>query len=819
MQRTIILLSCVLAMTIVDAQSKLANAIIGSVKDSASQRALEYATISLYTQGAKKPLSGTVTDKDGDFILKDVKEGVYTIVFEFIGYRPFTMNKVKIENGNSALNIKTVFLLQQSNNLQGVTVIAKNNLVENKIDKMVFNAEKDITSQSGVATDVLKKIPQVSVDADGNVQLAGSSGVRFLINGKPSTAFGSGIADVLQSIPASQIKRIEVVTNPGAKYDAQGLGGIINIILKTNSAKGYNGNLSLTGGTRMENGSFNLNARNNNFGVNAFVGGNKRLSSKTPFISERLTTDSNTTTTLLQAGLGKFERHGLQAGGGFDWTYKKLNSFSGSFSYNDFGNTGGGYTNQTLQVNNGGITPPVLSIINAENVNRFKNIDASVNYKRTFQTDDQALEFSINTSAGKSYNTFGNVQLLLPQDSLFYGSRSSNPANTKETEINIDYTQPLNKDVTIGVGGKASFYNVASRSVVFRYQPESNDFIFNPSLANDLSYQQKVYAVYSEISFPVWSFFTAKLGGRYERTEINSYYSNAQAQAKTPGYNTLVPSVFFMKKIGDEQTLKLSYSKRIERPDYNDLNPFVNTNDPKNLYAGNPYLVPEIGKRIELSYSREIDKSGSVMANLFYRINDHDIQPYVTYYPTYKAGDSIYTVVAVTSRQNIGMEKNFGVNLFADMHITSKLTLRGNLFVFRRHTINTLDKGFNSNSFNYRFNINATYQFTNTMTAEFFGNFNSARHEAQGIYPSFTSYSVAMRKQFWNKKGSLALTANNFINEYVVQKTVLFGPVFSVNSTRKIPFRSIGINFTWKFGKLEFKKNKPESDPNNSTGE
>ena len=198
----------------------------------------------------------------------------------------------------------------------------------------------------------------------------------------------------------------------------------------------------------------------------------------------------------------------------------------------------------------------------------------------------------------------------------------------------------------------------------------------------------------------------------------------------------------------------------------------------------------------------------------FYRINEHDIQPYIVYYPFYTVGDTTYTNVTVTTRQNIGMEKNLGFNLFGDVHITSKLSLRSNVFLFRRHTINTLDKGYNYTSFNYRVNINGSYQFTNTLGAEFFGNFNSPRHEAQGTYPSFTTYSIAARKQFWKKKGSLALTANNFLNEYVNQKSVLFGPGFSVNSIRKIPFRSIGLNFTWKFGKLEFKNSKTENEGN-----
>ena len=176
--------------------------------------------------------------------------------------------------------------------MQNVTITATPRLIENKIDKIVFNAERDLTSQGGVATDVLKKVPQVSVDVDGNVELSGSSSIQFLINGKPSTVFGSNITDVLQSIPASQIKSIEVITNPGAKYDAQGLGGIINIILKENRAKGINGNLSLNGGTINENGSFNFNARKNNIGFNAFVSGESRLSTNTPNSSDRLSVDT-----------------------------------------------------------------------------------------------------------------------------------------------------------------------------------------------------------------------------------------------------------------------------------------------------------------------------------------------------------------------------------------------------------------------------------------------------------------------------------------------------------------------------------------------
>lgn len=142
-----------------------------------------------------------------------------------------------------------------------------------------------------------------------------------------------------------------------------------------------------------------------------------------------------------------------------------------------------------------------------------------------------------------------------------------------------------------------------------------------------------------------------------------------------------------------------------------------------------------------MGYSRDLGKIGSIMINLFYRINDHDIQPFIVYYPSYRVGDSLYENVAVSTRQNIGQENNAGLNLFSDLHITPRLNIRGNVFLFHRHTINAIDKSYNNNSFNYRLNINASYQFTNSLLAEFFANFNAARHEVQGTYPSFTSYT------------------------------------------------------------------------------
>ncbi|RYF81618.1 MAG: hypothetical protein EON98_12145 [Chitinophagaceae bacterium] len=205
---------------------------------------------------------------------------------------------------------------------------------------------------------------------------------------------------------------------------------------------------------------------------------------------------------------------------------------------------------------------------------------------------------------------------------------------------------------------------------------------------------------------------------------------------------------------------------------------------------------------------RELGKAGSGSATLFYRMNERDIQPFVRYFTTYQVGDSVYSNVAVTRRENIGQEKNTGLMLFSDLHPNGKLSFRTNLMMFHRRTINQQDPGYNSTNFNYRFNANATYQFSSTLVGEFFGNFNSARNEAQGKYPSTITYSLALRKQFWNRKGSLAFTTTNPFGNYLTQRTLLLGPGFTITSVRQIPIRSFGLNFTWKFGGLEFKKEK-----------
>ena len=786
----------------------------GRILDSNSRQPIEYATISLVDNVTGKILTGAVSNAKGFFSMDVPKTGTYSITAEAIGFRTKNLPARSFDK-NKIQDLGSILLSQKASGLQAVTVTGGQKLIDNKIDKMVFNAEKDLTSQGGSATDILMKIPQISIDVDGNVELAGSSSIRFLIDGKPSTAFGNNIADVLQSIPASQIKSIEVITNPGARYDAEGLGGIINIILKHNNVRGINGSVSLTASSRNENGSLNFSIRNNDLGVNMFVNGNARVPVITPTTSTRVSQDTanNTQIVLDQNGNSRFYRYGMESGLSMDYHFRKKNTLTFALNYNLFGTSNDGTQNQNQSSydKNGLPVSELLSSSITQVKTSVKTINGSLDYKRTFSKEDRELDFGIHTSTSQNNYHSLNTQYNLPANTAFYGTNNDNPGRQTETEIVLDYTEPFSNKVNLGVGGKMDFMDIHSTSNVLSLQPATGQYLYDSTLSNFLRYQQQVYALYTELNFPVTGWFNAKIGVRYERTELNPFFSDISHQVAEPGYNTWVPSVFLSRKLNEKQTLKLSYSKRIERPDYRELNPFINTTDPYNITTGNPYLQPETGHRFEIGWNDDLDAGGSLMVSAFYRVNLNDIQPYVVYYASLPVGDTVYTNVAVSTRQNIGTEKNLGLNLFSDLHLFSKFGMRTNIFMFYRQGINALDSNLKVESFNYRINMNLSYNFSTMLAGEFFASFNSPRNEIQGKYPSYSTYTFAFRQQLWKKKGSIALTATNIFNEYLNQPTILYGPNFTVNSNRKIPVRSIGINFTWKFGKLEFKKTQTEN--------
>lgn len=786
----------------------------GRIIDSVSKQPIEYATISLMNQQSNKIIDGTTTDTNGVFKLNNVAEGAYKLLIYFIGYKTAEKSDIIISNSNPEVSLGRINLVNRQILMKEVTVSSEKNIIENQIDKLVYNAEKDVSSQGGVATDILKKVPMVAVNVDGSIELQGNSNIRFLINGKPSSVFGNNIADVLQTIPASQIQSIEVITSPGAKYDAEGTGGIINIILKKSTIQGINGNVSLTAGTRLENGSINLAARKGKFGVNTFLSGNAQLLSITNNTSDRESSDLLSSSSLIQNGNSNFSRTGYQAGLSFDYAISDNDNLNGGFSYNNMGATNVGKTDRESIIKNttGNVLFDIVNKVDATNNSNMKAYDWNLNYKRKFKKEGQEFEILYSSSLANNYSFYQQTQKVGTMDSLFSGSYGKNPGTDVQSNISINYIHPVNKKLLFETGLKTIVYQINSKSDVFLLNPTSGNYDFNTSQSNTVDYGRNIYSAYISSTFKL-KFFDIKAGVRNEYTDTRANFSNSGKVNILP-YNSIVPSGVISHTFKNNHTLKLSYTYRIQRPDYRDLNPFINASDPKNVSTGNPNLKPETTHNIELGYNKFFEKGINININAFYRGNRADIQSYTQFYNSYLIGDSTYSNLTVSTRENIGREDNFGLNISASATIKQKFSLRTNIAAFQRYIYSSINPGSNISGFNYRINLNASYQITSTLVAEIFGNFNSPRINVQGKMPSFTTYNLAIRKQFFHKKMSIAFTTTNPFNKYVNQKSETTGTNFTLISLKQLPYRSFGINFTWKFGKLEFKKQRDAEDVN-----
>jgi ferric enterobactin receptor len=787
--------------------------ITGKVTDAATKQVIDYATISLYKQGSAAPFNGVVTDEKGTFTIPNLAPGDYIVKIDFIGYQQKVIAHAVITDAAPTAFLGDILLAPIQNQLQDVVITAKRPTVENKIDKMVYNPQNDLSAQGGMAIDILQKVPQLSVDIDGNVELQGNSNIRFLINGKPSSIFGSSLTEALQSIPASQIQSIEVITNPGAKYDATGTGGIINIILKQNNVQGVNGSVNLSAGTRLENGSFNLNAKKGNFGVGVFFNGNERINTITNTNSETRSTDAaGNNIDLLQNGSSAFKRSGYQSGINFQWDVTKKDQLTASFSYNHFGNDNVGSTNQQLKTDSlDGGSSNIQSILNSVSHFHANSSDVSLGYKKTFDKKDEELDFLVSSSLGSNYNYASQQQSYLDGSLPTSGSMSTNPGTDRETDISLDYTYPFSKSFTLETGAKAVIEDISNNVTT---DTLLNNGVYSPDAAQtyNFNYNRDVFAYYVSGTFSLFNDFIDGMAGlRYEYTTTNSSFANTNV----PGYGILAPSFVLQHKLGDDQSIKFSYSYRLQRPQYSDVDPFYNVSDPHNISTGNPDLKPELGHNYELGYNKSFNNGPSIYVAAFYRYNTNDIQSFTTYYATLPVNGTDYTNVELTSRYNLGSETNEGANIYISIPVTGKFSLRSNNFFADRISKNPNDP--TVSGFAYHLNLNASYEFAPSFAAEVFGNYRSSQRTIQGTNPAFAFYNFAVRKQFWKKTASIGITAANPFANYISQTSATNTGNSYETSTREVPFRSFGISLSYRFGKLDFKKPAKEDVPDDTT--
>ena len=729
----------------------------------------------------------------------------------YVGYT--TLKRVDLLVDQRDLDLGPLALSPKTIVLEKAVVTGSRPLLETKVDRIVYNVDRDVTSQGGVATDVLRKVPQVSVDASGNVELLGNSSILFLINGKKSTIFGNSIVDALQSIPASQIQSIEVISSPGAKYDATGTGGVINIILKKSKTEGFSGSVNATAGTRQENGSVNLAYKKNNVTVSGYFSGSDQLhvSTQTTNIRNSVDTATGTTYFLQENGPSDFNRYGYRTGLNVDWDASSRDNLSFSFAFNQFGNSTNGLFNQVSNTMdpNGDLLSSVLNLRSATNTIRNNTADLSLDYTKKFHREKEQLTFSFLYSAGQDNTTYFQSQRYIANDSLFSGSSGNNPGRDRLTSFNLDYAYPIAKNILLETGGHVETESLVSNAPVYTFDPVAYAYLYDTIQSYDATFRREVYAGYVSTSFKAFRWLDVIAGLREEYTVNKAFYSNS-GDVSIPDYNNLAPALTLSHNFADKQTLKFSYAYRLERPEYRDLNPFLNLADPQNITTGNPNIKPEIGHDFQLGYNYSFSRDNNLNMLLLYTHNNPDIKSYTTFYPTFQVGDSTYTNVNVTRRDNIASEDRWGLVLGGSFVPFPRFTLRPGIQLYERITTSIYSIPQRISGFEYRWSINGNYQFPHALVLEGFGNYRSGIR-FQGRTADFLTYTFALRQQLWGGKGSIGLIAVNVFANDLRQHSVVEGVGFHTDNLLEIPYRSFGINFLYKFGGFKIKAKEDEN--------
>ncbi|SKB80936.1 outer membrane beta-barrel family protein [Dyadobacter psychrophilus] len=755
--------------------------ISGLLLDSTAAKPVEFATVALLKDG--KIIQGVNSDSKGRFIFNKVEKGAYAIQASLMGYVAKTVDNVTA--GGEDIELGVVKLAPTVQNLSEVTVTEQKALFEEKADRMVYNAEKDISIKGGDATDVLKKIPSVAVDIEGNVQLRGSSNIKVLINNKPSSIVARSVSDALKQIPADIIKQVEVITSPSAKYDAEGTAGIINIITKKNTLRGTSGSVSPNFGqwNNWQNASINHRMKAINISAN---GGFNDWKNKRVMQLRRSFTNGDTITNQDQpqriTGKGK----NFYGTVNVDWDVDSLNRIGAGLNYYNGANTNFfdiEFTESSLGT--------VRQYFQRDMSRTYDWAGATVNldYTRLFKKPKKEINLLMMYSFEEEDSDYWS-NLLNRENTVYYREKSYNISNNKEGTIQLDFTNPLDSISTLELGSKTIFRQILSDYRISSASDGSTDFRDMPELANIFDYAQQVtsaYVVYTRMPKKRWGI---NLGARYEHTFIQADFLNGTASFSN-NYGNLIPSVSLSRSIKKDQQLRLSYTQRIQRPQFYYLNPYVNQADSKNRYGGNPYLKPELTHSIEANYSVSI-KQTSFNASFFLRQTNNAIE-------------SINTVdtsgVLTQIFQNVAQNSAYGLNLSANTKIIKQWSVNGSLNVFY-NVLESEELKTRNADWMYRINLNSSIDFGKGIKAQLFGFYNSARVNLQGKYGAFGFYNMVLQKEVFKKKGTIGFGYDNPFNRRIKWRNDFVGPNFVQIQDVAMYRRGWRINLKYEFGQM-----------------
>ncbi|WP_245711934.1 TonB-dependent receptor domain-containing protein [Hymenobacter psychrophilus] len=774
-----------------EAPAYLAGRLTGTVTNRATGQAVAYASVAVLTE-AGAPGTGSTCGDDGQFVLPGLAPGTYTLRVSFLGYQDLVRPGLVIPAAGGTVALGTLSLVPAPQALGEVVVTARRPLIEEKVDRTVYNAEQDQTTRGGDATDVLRRVPLLSVDLDGNVSVRGSQNIKVLINNKPSTITANSIADGLRQIPADQIKAVEVITSPSAKYDAEGSGGIINIVTKTNTLRG--GSLSLDGSGGTRSGTLNLNGGYRTGKMGFALGGFGRAGYNTPgsFTNDQVTTNpvtgrqTRTTQTAATRQNQLFGRYTL----GWDYELNPRHFLAASLAYG----TRNATTYQDALAT--GTTPlttgsTATSERNVKTTDESGTVDASLSYTHTYERAQRELSvlalFSLND---RTYNF--NNDIYAASDATTIGSAgNNNPSANQEVTVQADYQTPTGENQLLEVGVKEIKRTVRS------------DYSYYGQLArtqadNSFRYDQNVASSYLAYTVALAKNFTLKPGLRYEYTSITADYGSGPV-GDIPNYGILVPSGSLLYKLANGNALRLAYNRRIQRPSLQFLNPNLQAANPLIQTQGNPLLHPEFTNNYELGYSTLL-KQANLNFSAFGRTTSGSIQSVRT-----PLGDVNYPGAVLVSYANIGQESAYGGSAFVSLDVGSKFSLNGGVDAYYAVLRNRVtDPAYSARNAGLVVGgrLYGSYALPRNWGLQVFGFYRGQQLQLQGSQNNFALYSFSLKHEFAQKKGSLGLGAENFFSPRNTLRSEITSPLLTQRSTSVQHLTSFKVYFSYRIGKL-----------------
>lgn len=782
--------------------------ISGKVIEKGTNLPLEYATI-VFENSTTKQLSGGITDENGNFKF-EITAGNYNARAEFISFKNVVIPQKEF---NADVNLGTIQMEADVAQLNEIEVIAEKSTVEIKLDKRVYNVGKDMMVKGGTVSDVLDNVPSVTVDAEGTVALRGNENVKILIDGRPSGLAGINIADALKLLPADAVEKVEVITNPSARYDAEGGGGIINIVLRKGKANGVNGSIMVNAGDPETYGtSINLNKKSDNFNLFSNFGYNYRSNPGNSMVdAEYFNSDGTTKNFINERRTNERLSEGYNANFGIDLNVSKSLTWTNALTFRE--NRGKNPDNVFFYNFDSGFNPTsTRNRFNDQRSDEF-SIEYASNFVKKFKKDDHKLTVDIAVSQNRENELATITDQILGDPSSLVTEGTSNKNNQQRNLIQTDYVLPIGKNGRFEAGYRGSF------------QKNLTDFVVTPvsDFSNTLEYVENVNALYTQYGSKI-NKFSYFLGLRFEDShiEVNSLSLD---NYNTKKYNNVFPSATVNYEFSESSSVSLSYSKRINRPRGRFLNPVSSLSSNINIFQGNPDIDPSLTDAIDLGYLKKWNK---LTFNTSAYINvTNDAFQFIR-----KESGLFVDGVPVILSTPINLSKEYRAGFEFNLNYTPYKwwRLNGNFNAFRNETQgdysyvdylgNTISQNFDNVALTWFARINSKITLPYKIDWQTNGTYNAPQSNAQGKSLGVASMNLAFSKDILKDKGTIALNVSDVFNSRKRIMETNIPNVVSSYSEMQWRERQVMLTFTYRFNKQKNERDRqPRREDNGGEGD